>query len=317
MNWEQSYKLLLNGDYDNGWPSHDIIPCCTPSKGTQLSSNFDKPVWDGTIEPIVLLINAEFGDGDVIHFWRFVEHAKKRVKKVILRCNEELHELLSGVDFVANQDPLPCFDKVIHMMALPKVLGIKKNDINGVSYLAPNHAPRMPVGVLSLLNVFKVGVCWAGNPFCARDHLRSIPVELFEPFKPEAKLKFFTLNKLFKPPEKFIDVRPLMRDWNETAHLIRVLDLVITVETAVALLAGAMGKPVWMLTPDQPDWRFGLSGETTLWYDSMKLYRQNGSWQKTIDRAAGDLKELVSSLSDKKAAVSLGGSCEGASTLFV
>lgn len=316
MNWEESYNLLLTGDYDNGWPNHEIIPNCSAQKGIHAPSTFGKPIWSGANEPITLLINAEFGDGDAIHFWRFVHLAKDRVNKVILRCNEDLIELFDGVDCVSNQAPLPDFDKIIHMMALPKVLGVKKDSLSGKPYLKPNHAPRMPVGVLSLLPVFKVGVCWAGNPFSPRDHLRTIPLESFAPLQPTEKIKFFTLNKLFKPPENFIDVRPLMRDWNETAHLVQSMDLIITVETAVALLAGAMGKPVWMLTPDQPDWRWGLQGDTTLWYDSMRLYRQSGSWQATIDLVSNDLKELVSSLTEKRAAASVGGSCDGVSNLF-
>lgn len=317
MNWLESQQLLLNGDYDNGWPSHDIVVRHNPQLGVTPASDFGKPIWDGKHEPITLLINAEFGDGDTIHFWRFVHLAQKRVKKVILRCNGELKELFYGVDCVDKDDQLPSFDKIIHMMALPKALNVKKKDIDGKPYLNLHYEPKKPVRIFSLLKLFKVGICWAGNPFAPRDHLRTIPPELFQPFQPTEKIKFFSLNKLFAPPENLIDVRPLMDDWNETAHLINTMDLIITVETAVAILAGALGKPVWILVPEDPDWRFGLHGEKTLWYDSAKLYRQNGPWKDILNKVLQDLKAHVSSWTLEQPAGLLGGSSEPASILSV
>lgn len=282
MNWKQCYDLLLQGDYDNGWPDHEIIVTDNPERGTYHSSNYGKPIWDGTKEPITLLVNAEFGDGDTIQFYRFVREVKQRVSKVILRCNEDFVDLFSDVTVVGKDEILPDFDKVIHMMALPKILGMKKDQISGKPYLIPNPNvnPHTATQCMSVLKFFKAGVCWAGNPFNKRDHIRSVPVELFDQLKIVPGLRFFSLNNLYKPPEDYFDVRSLMKNWNETAHLVRLMDLVITVDTAIAHLAGSMGKPVWLLVSDeQPDWRWGTHGDKTIWYDSVTLFRRKNSWE--------------------------------------
>jgi len=303
MNWKKCHELLLQGDYENGWPDNSVIVCDNPYSGTYCASTYEKPVWDGNVEPITLLVNAEFGDGDTIHFFRFIESAKSRVSKLILRCNEDFKDLFHTIEIIGKEQPLPHFDKVIHMMSLPKVLGVKNSDISGVAYLKPNpeFPPQITTQCISLLRFFKIGICWSGNPFNSRDYVRSIPVESFEKLKILPGLKFFTLNKIFDPPKDYINIKPLMREWNETAHLLQIMDLVITVDTAIAHLAGAMGKNVWMLTPDQfPDWRWGTKGEKTIWYDSMKLFRRDGSWDKALEKMTFALKELFESLKAKE-----------------
>lgn len=313
MDWQKCHELLLQGDYDNGWPDHSVIVSDNPQRGTYSASTYGKSVWQGDVEPITLLINAEFGDGDTIQFWRFVEAAKARVSKVVLRCNEDFRDLFHTVEVVGKEDQLPYFDKVIHMMALPKVLGIHKSEISGAAYLKPNpkFPPQTAIQCISVLRFFKVGICWSGNPFNTRDRFRSVPVESFDRLKIMPGLKFFTLNNVFDPPEDYINIKPLMREWNETAHLIQIMDLVITVDTAIAHLAGAMGKNVWMLTPDQmPDWRWGLSGEKTLWYDSMTLFRREQSWDKAFDKMEIAFRELFESLKAKESCGLAYASCE-------
>ena len=298
MKWEESQKILLTGDFEKGWPSHEEIASSSPERGTQSAQTYGKPIWTGDIEPITLLVNAEFGDGDTIHFWRFIEETKRRVSKVILRCNEDFKTFFSGVEIIGKEESLPAFDKIIHMMALPRALGVKNSELSGEKYLSPNpeHLPQTAIQCLSLLKFHKIGICWAGNPFNSRDIIRSVPIELFEKLKVIEGLKFFTLNKLYEPPADFIDIRPLMRDWNETAHLVQMMDLVITVETSIALLAGAMGKKVWMLVPHIPDWRWG-SGDKTVWYDSMKLYRSTGSWEPVLEQISKDLTKHLNEVS--------------------
>ena len=292
ITWAESYQLLLQGDYDNGFPQHEIIPVQT---GNQVSnaSTYGLPVWQGEREPITLLVNAEFGDGDTIQYYRFIELAKERVSKVILRCNGDFQSLFS--DVVSTDSAIPPADKIIHMMALPKALGIKKKDMNGKAYLKPNFevAPCKEIQALSLFKMKKFGINWAGNPFNPRDSIRSIPVELFKKIE---GAKFFSLNKLYEPLEGYLDCRGIMADWNETAHLVSLFDLVITVETSIACLAGALGVPVWVLVPtEDPEYRWGLEGETTLWYDSMKLYRKRVTWEDTLDLVARDFKALLNS----------------------
>jgi len=189
------------------------------------------------------LIDALFGDGDTIQFFRFIESAKKLVKKVILRCNEEFKTLFQDLDVVDKQKQLPDFDKVIHMMALPKVLNIKKNEIKGAPYLLPNSSATLnpAIQVLPLLKFPKVGVCWSGNPFNALDYKRSIPVNLLDILNIHENFKFFSLCRIFDPPKNCFDYRNAMTDWNQTAHLVKSMDLVITVDTSIAQSSGVYG----------------------------------------------------------------------------
>lgn len=294
--WEESYQNLLLGNYEEGWPDHESIPVYN-KEGVTSASSYGLPIWCGEREPITLLVNAEFGDGDTIQYYRFVSLAKERVNKVILRCNSEFSKLFTDVEISSNLDDIPQADKIIHMMALPKVLSIKNSQLNGKPYINPNpNEICRETQVLSLLKMNKFGINWAGNPFNPRDYMRSIPIELFSALDVD-QIKFFSLNKLYMPPNKYFDCRGLMYDWNQTAHLISLMDLVITVETSIACLAGALGVPVWVLVPtEQPEYRWGLEGSTTVWYDSMKLYRKKGSWQETLEVLAVDFKEHLKKL---------------------
>lgn len=297
LTWAESYQLLLQGDYDRGWPDHEIIPVQN-SKGTSVASTYGLPVWKGEIEPITLLVNAEFGDGDTIQYFRFLKLAEERVAKVILKCNEEFKDLFENVEICDSLAPPPKADKIIHMMALPKVLGIKKSDISGKPYLKASSIvnPGKEIQILSLLKMSKFGINWAGNPFSPRDSIRTIPVQYFKRLESEG-IKFFSLNKLYQPPAYYFDCRGLMNDWNQSAHLISLMSLVITVETSIACLAGALGVPVWVLVPsEEPEYRWGLNGNSTFWYDSMRLYRKKGSWENTLDEVANDFKEHLSGL---------------------
>lgn len=290
--WNRSLSLLLQGDYEEGWPRHDWIRTGRPESQDRFepTPTFGKPIWQGDREPITLLVNADFGMGDTIHFWRFIEAVKDRVAHVILRCDEDFARLFTGVSVVSKDAELPPFDKIIHMMAIPRALGIGRKDITGSPYLQPT-SPALPqIAALRSMKFDKIGVCWGGNPFNPRDGQRSVAPELFE----RIGVKLFSLNKIGYPPAKsYYDVRGLMDDWSDTAHLIQSMDLVVSVDTAVAHLAGALGKPVWVLIPKEPDWRWGESGSSTIWYDSMTLFRQTTDWPAVADDIAARIRGLA------------------------
>lgn len=285
--WRNSLKLLKEGKYEN-WPQHEWIRSGSAANKNDFvpTPTYGKPIWQGEVEPITLLVNADFGIGDTIHFWRFIEQAKQRVKSLILRCDEDLHTIFTGVEFIHKEEPLPNFDKIIHMMALPKVLGIH---FSGKPYLKPN--PELsPHPLTKALPAGLIGICWCGNPFNPRDHERSIPVEYFVDLFNQLNIKPVSLVKHIETP--FIDARALFKTWNETAYVIQRLELIITVDTAIAHLSGAMGKPTWLLLPQNPDWRWGLHGDTTYWYDSVKIFRQQKSWSDVIDQLRNELLRL-------------------------
>jgi len=292
MSWQKKIKLLRSGDYESGWPEHNDIVVGTGNNIFSLSPNYNKPVWNGQKENITLLIDALFGDGDTIQFLRFVENAKKLVKKVILRCNEEFKILFQDLEVVDKQKQPPDFDKVIHMMALPKVLNIKKNEIKGMPYLLPNSSVTLnpAIQVLPLLKFPKVGVCWSGNPFNALDYKRSIPVNLLDILNIHENFKFFSLCRIFDPPKNCFDYRNAMTDWNQTAHLVKSMDLVITVDTSIAHLAGSMGVKTWLLSdPEVGEWRWG-DDQKTIWYDSLQILRKKDDWQTLLLEVSEDIK---------------------------
>lgn len=278
--WNHCHKLLQEGDYDNGWPKHEWIRTGDPSlkDGFHQTTDFGKPIWEGRTEPITLLINADFGCGDTIHFFRFCSAAQERVDKVILRCDEDFKGLFP-IEIVGKEDPLPVFDKIIHMMALPHALGVSRASISGMQYLSSDSKRLLPEPLRSSKGV-KIGVCWTGNPFNPRDYLRSAPVDLFLTLVQDG-IELYGLNALWPAPEGIIDLREHMTNWNATAAVVSSLDLVVTVDTAVAHLAGALGKSVCLLINEDPDWRWGLSGDSTIWYDSMKIFR--GPWKESLE----------------------------------
>jgi hypothetical protein len=295
MSWQEKIQLLRLGDYEKGWPDHEDVVVGTGSNVFCSSPDYGKPVWCGQKEDIVLLIDALFGDGDTIQFFRFVEEARKRVKKIILHCNQEFDNLFSEFEVSDKQKHPLNFDKVIHMMALPKVLKIKKNEIKGFPYLTPNDAasPNPAIQVLPLLKFPKVGVCWCGNPFNALDYKRSVPVNLLEILNVCDNFKFFSLCRIFGPPKNYFDYRNAMTDWNQTAHLVKNMDLVITVDTSVAHLAGSMGVKTWLLLdPEVGEWRWG-DDQKTIWYDSVQVFRKKNDWRTLLSELSEILKVFL------------------------
>lgn len=295
--WNKCLSLLLEGRYDIGFPKHEWVMSGSQkfSHSYKATETLSHPIWRGEKEPINLLVNADFGMGDTIQFWRFVSSAKDRVAQIILRCDEDLHKLFQNVQVVSKDASIPTFDKITHMMCLPKVLGIK--EISGKSYIKQNNSSR----AFGEDDRFRVGVCWNGNPFNGRDMIRSMPDRFWGEFDKKInlkKIKLYSLDKLYGPPNiNYINCLNYMKNWTDTASLISGLNLVITVDTAVAHLAGALGVPVWtIVSVDHPDWRWGLEGDKTAWYDSMTLFRNN-NWKDTINNIATFLNSSFNSIS--------------------
>lgn len=269
MNWRKSLELLRAGD-PAGWPKHEWIPSGNLSK--EITANFGLPIWEGQ-DNVTLLVNADCGMGDTIHFFRWLP---KNVK-VVLRCDEDFDELLP-VETVSKESPIPEVDYVIHMMAIPRLIDI---EMCGKPYLSPQGDD--PCQQLSKLDFHKVGVCWSGNPFNPRDEARSIPM-----------LKHwwgntFSLVKHDKEPAGF-DMRGFMQNWNTTAHLLGHMDLIISVDTAIAHLGGALGIPTWLLLPKKCDWRWG-DEDSTPWYDSIRIFRNKSGVGDLVEEVSIALKE--------------------------
>ncbi len=264
--WIECLDKLKTGDYENNWPSHDIIRTGNPDfLSTYVTTpTFGMPIWSG--EPVKnLIINADCGLGDTIQFVRFCKNLH-----ATLICPCDLWSIFGNTNLNFSEEPLKG-DAIIHIMALPYVLKIKNSEINGKPYLQEKYinTPALASALENIdkLKFTKIGLCLSGNPNNPRDKERSFSFEeaasLFD-----LGLPFFNFNKIQEGNSHLIPL-PLY-DFNHTAILLKKMECLITVDTAVAHLAGAIGVKTYLLLKDNPDWRWNRC-----WYDSIEIIREN------------------------------------------
>lgn len=297
-----SLVYLLRGDYQNGWKEYDFR-----SGVIAAPKRFSQPAWDGRdLNGSSILVHAEQGFGDTIQFVRFVDRVAQRGGKVILQCREELIRLLKGTagidQIISKRDPIPTYQVQIPLLSLPRVFNVSLQDVpNKVPYvkLDPAWVPAWAHRMGGADRRLRVGLAWAGDPGHRNDRNRSIKLEQLVPLASAANAQFFSLQKgagasqALSPPSglELVDLTAQINDFADMAGLIANLDLVITVDTAVAHLAGAMAKPVWTLLPHVPDWRWLRDRDDSPWYPTMHLFRQTkpGDWPDVIKRVAAAL----------------------------
>lgn len=212
----------------------------------------------------------------------------------MFRCDEELVSLFKqfDIDIIDKEAAKPEFDAVIDMSAVPEVLKIQTEYVSGATYLKPAPEENLPTIDLSKFDGFKVGLCWCGNPFNPRDTSRSLGPHAFEMLAKAPKLSLFSIQKHMPPPDYMRDLRPFMANMNHTAHVLTQLDLIITVDTSVAHLAGALGCPVWMILAPPQDIRWEQKGATTGWYDSMRIFRKRNKPDELIWELCAALAQI-------------------------
>ncbi|MBI2406737.1 MAG: tetratricopeptide repeat protein [Gemmatimonadetes bacterium] len=301
--WNLAVLTLLRGDFANGFRAFEARKRLISVLFTR--RRFAVEEWNGA--PLAgrsILIIAEQGIGDVIQCARYATVLKARgAGRVLLECPASLVPLLrdmTGVDAtVSPGEPLPPFDTFAYVMSLPMLCGTTPDSVpHAAGYL---RAPARPVGerVASLPGRLRVGLVWAGNPSHQRDLLRSVPLATLDPLLALEDVTFVSLQKgpaaaqLASAPGAagVIDLDPALHDFSDSAAAIAALDLVITVDTSIAHLAGALGAPVWMLCPHVPDWRWMVDRTDSPWYESMRIYRQprHGAWADVIAAVCADL----------------------------
>jgi tetratricopeptide (TPR) repeat protein len=271
-----------------------------------LPRQLPQPRWHG--EPIAektIFLHAEQGYGDALHFARFVPLVRARAGRVILECRPALKSLFvfSGCadEVIAYGEPIPPFDVFTSVISLPGILGITRETIPGqVPYLKAPPGDPLPPGRKGNL---KVGIVWAGSSTHSDDASRSLPLELFAPILQTPGVSFYSLQ--LPVPERdrawlnsrtgVVDLSPRLKDFMATAALVSQLDLIITVDTSVAHLAGALAKPVWTLVQFDPDWRWFLDRPDTPWYPTMRLFRQSQrhQWPPVVALVAEELRRRV------------------------
>jgi len=287
--WDRSLALLQKGELKDGFDEYEWRWKLERSP----PRDYEQPEWDGgDFKGKTLLVHQEQGFGDMIQFARFLPMVKAKGGTVVVEAQPELASLFStldGVDKVVDKGAeLPAFDLYVPMLSLGRVLGIDLDSIPAdMPYMRPPelHPVQLPA---SLGRIKKVGISWAGKPTHQNDRNRSCPFNHFVDLLGLAGMTVFSLQKGPRVAEVaeagaealVTDIGTRLGDFADTAAVIEQLDLIITVDTALAHLAGALGKPVWVVLPYSPDWRWMLSRRDSPWYPSMRLFRQRrfGAW---------------------------------------
>lgn len=289
--WNLSLALLTAGRWREGWEHFEHRWQC--SKFTSIKRKTDCHQWTGEedVRGKYVVVWGEQGAGDTIQFARYIRRLRERGAHVSLSVSDPLNRLLLPlVDGAEATNEEYFYDYHIPVISLPLALG----DVEPI-WDGPYVGPPNCIDDASWLRTqpdagVRVGLCWQGNPNYSNDRNRSIPVEALEQLRSEG-VAFYNLQHGVAAPLWTIDLMGECKDFADTAALIANLDLVITVDTSVAHLAGAMGKPVWIVMPERgADWRWGLTGETTAWYPSARIFRGG---RDAMGRVADELRALA------------------------
>jgi tetratricopeptide (TPR) repeat protein len=310
--FNEALARLAVGDFERGWQDYEARWVAAELK--LKSRNFPQPLWDGDadITGKTILIHAEQGIGDMILFARYVPLVAQRGARVIVECYKQIESLIRSMPGTAQVlsygEELPDFDVHAPFGSLPRAF---KTTLATIPAQVPYfEAPPDSPTIADLDNSGdprpRVGVCWAGNPDYPRDRHRSIPLSVFQHLFRTPNVRFVSLQQRLRPGDDQIlanfDNIDLTTDRKgstlaDTAALISKLDLVITVDTAIGHLAGALGRPVWILLAYFPYWVWLRNRADNPWYPTARVFRQgrSGDWESVIERAAETLKQAVSS----------------------
>jgi Tfp pilus assembly protein PilF len=307
-----SLALLLQGQFAEGWMHHEWR---WRVQGLPIGvRHFERPPWRG--EPLNearILLHAEQGAGDTVQFVRYAPLVVARGGRVLLEVQPELKRFMltmSGVEQVISRgDPIPVFTRHCPLLSLPLVFGTELDTIpSEVPYLRPDANELENWNArFRIFPGLHVGLVWGGRPEHRVDRKRSIPLAAFAPLATVDNVVYFSLQKgpaaaqITEPPAGLVlhDIAADLNDFADTAAAIAALDLVITVDTSVAHVAGALGKRVWILLPHVPDWRWLLDREDSPWYPTARLFRQPmaGAWASVFERVVEELRRLTTEIS--------------------
>ena len=297
--FNRATALLQSGDFLRGWSEYEWRPQSAPVR----------PLADflragGALEGKTVLLRAEQGIGDLIQFVRYAAWLAQRGARVLVECPESAVELIGTARGVAGAVPfghLPEFNFDANLLSLPGIIHPAEGPPPcEIPYLFPNRRSIETWVARITRSRLRVGVAWAGNPAHPNDRLRSMPPLEFLPILRHPAVAAYSLQ--FNPRSgdlsllPNIEVLPLPANLVDSAAVMMSLDLVITVDTMLAHLAGALGKPVWVLLAYMPDWRWMLGRNDTPWYPTMRLCRQTrpGDWSGVIQRVVAALEEFSS-----------------------
>ena len=308
--------LLMHGDYEKGWQEYEWRRKARDYR----RRDFTRPLWDGSgVSGRTILLYSEKGFegfGDTIQFIRYAPLLAERGAKVVVECQKELTSLIRNVEgvtqVVSYGERVPEFDLHCPYLSLPAVFKATIGSIpSKTAYITadPGLAQKWRDRIGQDISGLKIGLVWAGNLSHPRSQYRSCSLDQFSPFAQLDDITIYSLQKgetatmAKNPPAgmRVVDYTEDFNDFSDAAALMENLDLVISVDTAAAHLAGALGKPVWTLLPFVPEWRWLLDREDSPWYPTMRIFRQPspGDWKSVISRVADELREKISRSNEK------------------
>jgi tetratricopeptide (TPR) repeat protein len=308
---------LLLGDFERGLPKHEWR--WQIEKFNAGKRGFTQPFWIGSqdIAGKTILLHADQGFGDNIQFCRYVPQVAALGARVILEVRKPLREVMGtlagAAEVVAAGEPLPDFDWHCPLFSLPYAFGTMLATIpSATPYLhAFAQATEKWNARLPPRTRPRIGLAWAGNPDHSNDHNRSIALGTFLSILDGVEATFVSLQRdACRGDAAVLQDRGVLhfgeelKTFADTAALIANLDLVISVDTSVAHLAGALAKPVWILLPAQPDWRWLLDRADSPWYPTARLFRQDNSrrWDGVVQRVRDTLREQINRRATAKTA---------------
>jgi uncharacterized protein (TIGR03032 family) len=297
--FNRGLTLLKLGRFAEGWREYAWrwqLPGFTPFRCPQ-------PEWQGeAIGDKRLLVHSEQGNGDQMQFWRYIAPARERCAELVYAGPEMLSELAAGVagvdeSRIPGNIPRDRFDCYVPLMNLPQCLGMREP-----MGMAEPYVKRPPhVRVRALGAGFKVGIAWQGSATHKDDRRRSITLAAWQPLFALSGPRFFSMQFPVSGEEiRFLrqhgveNLEPEIHGYSRTAAFVEQLDLVICVDTALAHLAGAMGKPTWLLLDADADWRWGLESTTSAWYPETHLMRRapGTAWDEVVQDCCRRLQAL-------------------------
>jgi tetratricopeptide (TPR) repeat protein len=320
VEWNSALLHLLTGNFEAGWAGRevrwrdDMHPATYP--------HFEQPMWRGEddVQGKTILVYAEEGVGDTIQFARYAPMLAERGAQVIFAVQEAVQPALVGLPGVSRCIPrsiasLPAFDLHCPVTTLPFAFRTRLDTIpSATSYLPQPPEVRVRLWEQRLQERLgphrrlRVGLTWSGNPKHTNNHNRKMPSPTLLRLT-DADADFVSLQKDPRPEDKalleqagVVDLTDDLSDFAETAALVSCLDVVITVDTGVAHLAGALGRPTWLMLPYAPDFRWLLDREDSPWYPAMRLFRQTATrdWNELIDRVRTALAARIQSFKSQQ-----------------
>jgi tetratricopeptide (TPR) repeat protein len=308
VHFSEALALLALGDYRLGFEKYEARWRRT---GMPAQKGRGRPLWLGEypLARKTVLLHAEQGLGDTIQFARYVPLLAATGAKVVLEVQSELTALMARLDggagIIARGETPPPFDVHCPLGSLPLALRTEPDTVPAeIPYLSADEATLTKWSArLGALARPRVAIAWSGNSNHFNDRNRSIPFDRLAPLY-SAPARFVSIQRDVRSDDaeklagesRVMHVGNELANFTDTAAVIALADLVISADTAVAHLAGAMGRPLWVLIPFQPDWRWTLDGETSPWYPTARLFRQAslGDWHGVIARVAAELGRFMS-----------------------